>query len=88
MTTADQLQTSAVTRKRLRCGSRFLITSEVLYQLSYIGGAFTVAGLRPNMRGPQRASVTLWDRIWTGLVGEWGGDRGRLNTRARSTGIH
>jgi hypothetical protein len=39
MTTADQLQPARLREKRLRCRSRFLITSEVLYQLSYVGGA-------------------------------------------------
>jgi hypothetical protein len=42
---------------RTRTGDPF-ITSEVLYQLSYVGGAFTVAGLRRNERVPEGASVT------------------------------
>jgi hypothetical protein len=52
---------------RTRTGDPF-ITSEVLYQLSYVGGAFTVAGLRTNKGGPRRGLSHAVDRIWTGLA--------------------
>jgi hypothetical protein len=52
---------------RTRTGDPF-ITSEVLYQLSYVGGAFTVAGLRQRER-PRRGLNRAVDRIWTGLLG-------------------
>jgi hypothetical protein len=68
---------------RTRTGDPF-ITSEVLYQLSYVGGAFTVAGLRTNKGAPEGASVTLW----TGFGQVGGVGSGRLNTRTRLVGTH